>query len=55
VTRPPPHLFVHGDEVEASCRIFDPLLSGHRDVVEYPAGSWGPRAADDLLGGWISR
>jgi glucose-6-phosphate 1-dehydrogenase len=52
-------LFVHGDEVEASWRLFDPVLGWEREVLSYPAGSWGPEASDRLLnrGGhrWQSR
>jgi glucose-6-phosphate 1-dehydrogenase len=38
-------LFVHGDEVEESWRIFDGIVTGDREIHEYPAGSWGPKAA----------
>jgi glucose-6-phosphate 1-dehydrogenase len=42
-------LFVHGDEVEESWRIFTPLVeSPPRPVHRYAAGSWGPAAADHL-------
>ncbi|MDQ3782991.1 MAG: glucose-6-phosphate dehydrogenase, partial [Actinomycetota bacterium] len=43
-------LFVRADEVEASWSLWTPLLE--RDdlpVHPYPAGSWGPEAANDLL------
>jgi glucose-6-phosphate 1-dehydrogenase len=42
-------LFVHADEVDASWRLFTPLLESRPRIVEYPAGSWGPREADELL------
>jgi glucose-6-phosphate 1-dehydrogenase len=42
-------LFVHADEVEAAWRIFTPLLESKPEVVDYPAGSWGPPEADALL------
>ena len=53
-------LFLRADEIEASWRFADEVLSGwaqgHTPLVEYPAGSWGPDAADDLFhgceGGW---
>jgi glucose-6-phosphate 1-dehydrogenase len=38
-------LFVHSDEVEASWKLFEPLLGGDREVHHYPAGSWGPEEA----------
>lgn len=42
-------LFVRGDEVEEAWRLYEPLLDGERTVHEYPAGTWGPKAADSLL------
>lgn len=39
-------LFVHSDEVEASWRFYEPLLHQDRIVHPYPAGSWGPTAAE---------
>ena len=42
-------LFVHADEVEAAWRIFTPVLESRPDIVEYPAGSWGPAESDALL------
>jgi glucose-6-phosphate 1-dehydrogenase len=49
-----PTLFIRRDEVEASWSVVDPIrvawsqnpLTSH-DL--YPAGSWGPPAADQLL------
>lgn len=45
-------LFQHRDEVEGTWRIVEPVI--HSDlprklIEEYPAGSWGPEAADALL------
>jgi glucose-6-phosphate 1-dehydrogenase len=42
-------LFVHADETEASWELYDALLRGNLPVSQYPAGSWGPSAADELL------
>jgi len=41
-------LFVHADEVEASWRLFDPVIAGEREVHEYAPGSWGPPEAAAL-------
>ena len=40
-------LFVRGDEVEASWRLYAPLLNAPTPVVAYPAGSWGPTEPGD--------
>ena len=55
-------VFPSGKEIERSWEIVDPLVQaweaeGHPEA--YPPGSWGPRAADDLVaasggGRWIS-
>ncbi len=53
-------LFIHADEIEASWRFADSLRLGWDEggspLQEYPAGSWGPPAADELFrgceGGW---
>lgn len=46
-------LFMRADEVEAQWRVIEPVLSwweaGEREPAFYPAGSWGPEAADALL------
>ncbi len=42
-------LFVHGDWTEESWRLFTPILEQESAVHSYPAGTWGPRAAEDLL------
>jgi Glucose-6-phosphate 1-dehydrogenase len=44
-------LFVHADEVEASWRLYTPVLQASRPVYPYAAGSWGPPQADALLKG----
>ncbi len=46
-------LFVRGDEVEASWRLWTPILA--RDdlpVHPYPAGTWGPAATNEGLALW---
>lgn len=35
-------LFVRGDEVESSWRVYQDVLEPDSDPAEYPAGSWGP-------------
>jgi glucose-6-phosphate 1-dehydrogenase len=54
-------LFTRSDEVEAAWRLIDPLLdywASHPadPMPTYPAGSWGPKEADRLIGkmngGW---
>jgi glucose-6-phosphate 1-dehydrogenase len=47
-------LFTRSDEVEAAWEVIDPLLGYLQknpvtDLPIYPAGSWGPPEADDLL------
>ncbi len=42
-------LFVHADEVEASWKLYTPVLESSQAVFPYPAGSWGPAEADGLL------
>lgn len=47
-------LFPRGDFVEAAWRVVQPVLDAWADVPtpefpNYPAGSWGPRAASDLI------
>jgi glucose-6-phosphate 1-dehydrogenase len=38
-------LFVHAEEAEASWALFTPLLESDRELHAYPAGTWGPEAA----------
>lgn len=46
-------LFIHRDEVDASWRWLDPILHSWQQSdetpVEYAAGTWGPKEADELL------
>ncbi|MFN0206107.1 MAG: glucose-6-phosphate dehydrogenase [Planctomycetota bacterium] len=47
-------LFTRSDEVEAAWSFITPILKGWDSLGSggldtYPAGSWGPRSADDLL------
>lgn len=46
-------LFARSDEVDAAWRIIDPLVAAWEQasgpVDRYPAGSWGPGSADQLL------
>jgi len=42
-------LFVRGDEAEEAWRLYEPILDAPLPVHPYPAGSWGPPAARDLL------
>lgn len=44
-----PTLFVSDEWVEASWKLYTPLLENKPKVVPYPAGSWGPAEADALL------
>jgi glucose-6-phosphate 1-dehydrogenase len=41
-------LFVRADEVEASWRLFTPILEHMESPLPYDAGSWGPLEADEL-------
>jgi len=48
-------LFAREDSVEASWKVVDQVLKTHPPCARYRAGSWGPRAADELIsgsGGW---
>ena len=42
-------LFVRADEVEASWRLYTPILNSPPPAQAYPAGTWGPSTADALL------
>jgi len=42
-------LFVHAEEVEASWRLYTPLLERNIQSHPYSSGGWGPREADRLL------
>lgn len=43
-------LFVRNDEVERCWELYANVIDGRREVHEYPAGSWGPFAAETLIG-----
>ena len=43
-------LFVRSDLVETSWRLYAPLLDKPGEVYSYDSGTWGPAAADHLLG-----
>ncbi len=42
-------LFVRSDEVDASWRLYDPLLDYHPEPYRYEAGTWGPATLDSSL------
>jgi glucose-6-phosphate 1-dehydrogenase len=47
-------LFMRADQVEAAWRVLEPILTDWEnkspsDFPNYPAGAWGPKAADQLL------
>ncbi|MGF1473217.1 MAG: glucose-6-phosphate dehydrogenase [Rubrobacteraceae bacterium] len=48
-----PTLFIRADETEDSWKIIDPIMRAWADdkqkVAMYPAGTWGPEEADELL------
>jgi glucose-6-phosphate 1-dehydrogenase len=44
-------LFARQDEVEAAWAIVDPILNVDSVPSDYIPGSWGPKAADDLIAG----
>jgi glucose-6-phosphate 1-dehydrogenase len=50
-----PTLFVRADEVEESWRLYDPVLKAPPPLRFYPAGSWGPAAAQTLVEEWGQR
>jgi glucose-6-phosphate 1-dehydrogenase len=47
-------LFTHGDSVEAAWRIIDPILHATNALTEYQPATWGPPAAERIVGpaGW---
>jgi glucose-6-phosphate 1-dehydrogenase len=49
-----PTLFVRADEVEASWKLYAPVLEADVPVHPYEAGTWGPDAVDRLLNAWTS-
>jgi glucose-6-phosphate 1-dehydrogenase len=42
-------LFVTANFTETAWRLYDPILTGPRDVYPYTAGSWGPKEADSIV------
>ena len=42
-------LFVRADEVEASWRLYDPILDCDADIHPYEAGTWGPAVLNSSL------
>ena len=46
--------FTRQDGVEQCWRVMQPLLDDPPPVHEYEKGTWGPAAADKLLGGYGS-
>ena len=47
-----PTLFIRADEAEYAWEILEPVMrawSESREVSSYPAGTWGPEEADELL------
>ncbi|MCL1692295.1 MAG: glucose-6-phosphate dehydrogenase, partial [Actinomycetia bacterium] len=42
-------LFVRSDEVDASWRLYDPLLDYHPEPHRYTAGTWGPAVINPTL------
>jgi glucose-6-phosphate 1-dehydrogenase len=46
-----PTLFIRADEAEGAWDILDPVIAWARkgEISFYPAGSWGPEAADELM------
>ena len=48
-----PTHFIRADEVEAAWMVMDPIeerwATGESPLYSYPAGSWGPQAAEELL------
>jgi len=41
--------FTRWDEVEAQWKVVEPLLKQPPKVQPYVAGSWGPKAAEELV------
>ena len=47
-----PTLFIRADEAEGAWGILEPVMhawSESKEVAAYPAGTWGPKEADELL------
>jgi glucose-6-phosphate 1-dehydrogenase len=58
VAKGDPTLFVRADEVEAAWRFYAPILEQRPKAHPYPAGSWGPPEAEQLVRGeekqWVT-
>lgn len=44
-------LFTREDAVEAAWIALEPVLRRHGKSIRYKRGTWGPKEADELLGG----
>jgi glucose-6-phosphate 1-dehydrogenase len=44
-------LFTQDDSVEAAWQVVDPILTSPPPVIEYEQGTWGPKAAADIVEG----
>jgi len=44
-------LFVRADEVEASWKLYEPLLQARKTIAPYSAGTWGPERAQAFFDG----
>jgi glucose-6-phosphate 1-dehydrogenase len=44
-------LFTQDASVEAAWKVIDPVLTAGPAVIEYAPGTWGPKAATDLVNG----
>ena len=49
-------LYARGDSVEAAWKFIDPILEAWKNdpdipIYGYPAGTWGPEHADELIEG----
>jgi glucose-6-phosphate 1-dehydrogenase len=42
-------LFVSADWVEASWKLYTPLLENNLPIYPYPSGTWGPPQAERLI------
>jgi glucose-6-phosphate 1-dehydrogenase len=42
-------LFVHAIEVEESWKLYAPIIERRLPILTYPAGTWGPTAAEKLI------
>ena len=50
-------LFASGDAIEAQWRIVDPILGDATPIHMYDQNTWGPKAANILMGdpgGWLN-